>query len=154
MHLDDITWTPLLIFWEVISHPKFSGSFYQISHECDWWNVTCGGGGGTFVFIFIHVISLSLMDTFLRGEERERLRITKLCFSPLSVPERRQSSVICRRKFLARRVMSTSTRTTCSTLQRSTGKVMEQLNIFNSLMGNSLYFILDQLSSRCFNICF
>lgn len=40
-------------------------------------------------------------------------------------PEPRQSSVISHRKFLAHRVTSTSTRTTCGTSRRNTGKVME-----------------------------
>lgn len=106
----------LLYFWKVISQHKYSESLPQISCflQC---------------LPSFHSHRSQLMwsaQSWEAARDTENACVPKLLVCPLSFLEPPLSLVICRRRFLVHRVTSTSTRMTCSTWRRNTGKVMEQ----------------------------
>lgn len=121
--------TPFLI-WEVISYHKYSETSYQPSPKYDFISVTCRGTFIPNLSVFTcHFFSFSFFEfalSLMSKNKRVRKRTTQLpVYLPVS-SEPRQSSAIYHRRFLEHLVTNTFTRTTCSTSQRNTGKVMEQ----------------------------
>lgn len=122
VHLDDTTWKSLLMFWKVISHHKYNESFPQIPYMCECWMAV-----ERLCSLSFHVdwLLFAISTRLETVKEAEKAGVPKLPICLLSFPEPRQLLVICRRRFSARRVTSTSTRMTCSTSRRNTGKVTE-----------------------------
>lgn len=128
----------LLYFWKVISQHKYSESFPQISYflQC------------LLSFHFHWSPLLWSAQSWETAWEAEKASVPKFFVCPLSFLEPRLSLVICRKKFLAHRVTSTSTRMTCSTSRTNTGKVMEQSHCkFNPICD-------ENLDLQMWQICF
>lgn len=92
-----------------------------VTAECFMWS-------GSLIQLSLSFDSVKLAQSWETTEEADEARWSEPRLLPLVSPGPRRLSAICRRKFSARRAMSTSTRTTCSSSQRNTGKVMEQSN--------------------------
>lgn len=122
VHLDGITWNSSF-FWEVISYHKYTEPFYQISHtfELQMFHVE------RLVYAHVHSIfahRCCVTAQILQANKKTEYNRTAelpLCYF---FPEPQLLLDIYHRKSSARHVTNTSTKTTCSTLQGNTGKVI------------------------------